>query len=258
MPFTVGAFSQSLDPGGVYTRLAGVTNDQTLKVQGAGNVDIIVPEVYNKIIGAVGLVGTLGGDCRFTSPRLRRYNPFYAVPTIELLVPPSVHPIWTRPDLPVNLDSTEQLNFEENSDPAAAEQHAGIVLLADGPISPITGEFFTVRATITLALTAGSWAFSQLTIIDNLPIGNYAVVGARVVAATGVAFRFVPVVGGNNQRPGGLCCVDTDDIDDWHFRRGFMGEWFTFNTTQLPGVEILGSAAVGGTTYQVYIDLTPK
>lgn len=253
--FHIVGFSESQDEAGAYTKMAAVPNDQTIKTFGD---DIQVPEKLNKVLGVTALLGTAGGDARLVSPSLRRVNPLYATPTIELLVPPSTHPKWIRQENPVPLATDEKLNAENNSDPAAAEQHTVIVALCDGPIAPLLGEIYTAKFTITLALVAGQWTFSQLTLIDDLPVGNYAVVGGKIVCATGVAFRFVPVGEMNNVRPGGLVSVDTDDLEDPAFRGGRLGEWFQFMTTRLPGVEILGSAAAGSATYNGYMDVVAK
>ncbi len=128
-----------------------------------------------------------------------------------------------------------------------------VVYLADGTPSAAKGAFYTIQATTTIELKAGQWSFAELEFPDELPVGEYTVVGARVVAEKAVAFRFVPV--GSNVRPGGLCVSDPSATDIPWQRYGKMGEWFKFNSVQAPGIEILGSDDVAAETYDVYIDI---
>jgi hypothetical protein len=244
-------FSESQDASGAYVNVAAAT-DQCIKTSGD---DVTVP-VLNKIIGMAGLVGTAGAQARLTSPSLRRVNPLYITPTQEALVPANPAPRWLFPLAPIPIMTNESLNAQLNSDPAAAEQESIIVQLSDGPQASIAGEIRTIMAQSTVTLVAGSWAFAELTFTDDLPVGDYDVVGARVVAANGTAFRFVPV--GSAFRPGGLCVGDEDNIEDPSQRHGAMGVWFTFNTTQPPGIEIAASAATASATYSVYIDILSK
>lgn len=245
------AFAESHDPGGVYSEVSAVV-DREIRTDANR---LIVPNLKN-IIGAFAAVGTTGVRARLQSASLRRVNPLYITPTTELLVPPAVHPPWLFPQTPVPLQETEQLYAEEDSNPAAAEQHTVGVLLSDGPVSPVSGDIRTVRATVTGAITAGTWQFSELTLIDELPAGRYAIVGARCVMADGVLFRFV-LRGDQKHTPGGLVNQDHDDLEHPLQRRGGLGVWGTFDTTVLPGFEFLGDAAVGSATYDVLMDVIP-
>ncbi len=250
--FSLVAFSESQDPAGAFVNIAAVT-DQHVKAVGD---KITVPKSLSILIGAAAFVGTVGDKCRQVSPSLRRVNPMQIAPTVELLVPPATHPEWLRPQNAVPLSPDEGLEVEENSNPLAAEQHTVVVALADGPIQPVAGMVYTCHATITLVQLAGAWSLSELTFTDDLPTGIYAIVGARVNAAGAVAFRFVPV--GAAHRPGGLVCQDADDLEIWYQRNGSLGEWCEFDTTQPPSVEVIGSAAAGSATYDVFIDVIAK
>lgn len=246
--FTVIAYSKSKDEAGIMVKLDAVS-DQHVKTAGT---TITVP-MLNQIIGSYGCVGTLGDEARLVSPSLRRVNPLYITP-LENAISPSADPLMMyHPSNPIPLDVNESLEAENDANPAAAEQHAIIVWLGDGVQTPITGEIFTVNAHITLAQVVDSWEFSEITFPDSLPVADYNVVGARLVAAGGIAFRFVPV--GAAHRPGGICASLFNGKDPWNQRFGRMGNWFSFNTVQPPGVELLGSAAAGSATYELYMDV---
>jgi len=246
--FTMIAYSGSVDHAAVLTKLAGVS-DQHIKVAGT---QVTVGKL-NQIIGEAAYIGAISTEARLISPSLRRTNPFYIMPIEQGLVPADTPAISLHPDNPIPLDVNEALEAEHDGNPAAAEQTTIGVLLSDGKVSPATGEIIVVNATITLAQLAGAWSFSEITFPDTLPVADYSVVGARVIAAGGVLFRFVPV--GESHRPGGIVAQGANDKDAWEMRYGRMGEWFKFNTVQPPGVEMLSSAAAGAATYQIYLDV---
>ena len=201
-------------------------------------------------------IGTAGVEARLVSPSLRRVNPYYIVP-LELALYPDGNPHHTvniRNAIP--LDTDEALESWINSAPVGAEQASTVVWLAPGALTPITGRMYTVNFEITLALVAGAWAFSELDFVDELPVGTYDLVGARVEVDTAVAFRFVPV--GAAHRPGAPCLCNCEYDNDPTFRYGGMGSWFVFSTVQPPGVEVLSSAAAVSATYQGYMDIIPR
>lgn len=247
--FTLVAFSEAVAVSTALRKLAAVS-DQHIKTSGS---TITVSELKN-IIGSYALVGLLGSEARLISPSLRRTNPLYITP-VRLNIAPSADPaIMYHPSNPVPLDLNESLEAEEDGTIAAGtEQHCIGVWMSDGAITPITGEVFTINAEITLALVVNSWEFGEITFPDSLPVADYEVVGARLVAANGILFRFVPV--GAAFRPGGISCATVEGKDPWMQRFGRMGAWFSFNTVQPPGVEVLGSVATGSATYQLYLDV---
>lgn len=246
--FSVVAYSESQDPGGVYEKMAAVA-DQHVKTSGDG---ITVPQM-NQLIGAFFAGGTVPDKCRVISPSLRRINPLYIVPSEIALVPGADPAMLYRGENPVPLDVNETLEVENNANPAGAEQQTALVFLADGPIVPVTGEVWTLNCQITAAQVLDSWEFSEITFPDALPVGDYDIIGARCEAAGGVGFRFVPV--GAFHRPGGVCAQAVNSKDPWAQRNGRLGAWASFNTITPPGVELLGSAAVGSATYDLFIDV---
>lgn len=250
--FTTIAFSESQDAAAAFSKLNAVA-DQHVKTE---TTRIIVPEFASILVGAAAFLGTTGQFLRLISPSLRRLNLHHISPVGKLLVPAAVNTPWLNPRHPIPLVPAEALEVEELADPAAAEVHTVIALLSDGAIAPYEGEIRRIRATITLAQLASAWAFSELTLIDELPVGNYDIVGANLVAAGAVAFRLVGK--GDKHRPGGLALQDDDDLIDPLQMKGGMGVWGSFHTTTLPGVEVISSAAAGSATYQMLLDIVPR
>ena len=248
---TLVAFSESQDEAGVMAKIAAVP-DQHIRTVGDG---IIVPEL-NQILATVAFVGTTGDEARLIAPSLRRVNPLYITP-LELILVPSPQPrVSYHGNNPIVLDVNETLEAENDANPAAAEQHTVGVFLGDSAISPLGGEIHTINAHVTLATVVDSWEFSEITFPDSLPVADYQVVGARLVCASGVLFRFIPV--GGAHRPGGICAGLASGIDPEHQRFGGMGEWLSFNSVQPTSIEVLGSSAVGSATYEMYIDVIKR
>jgi len=245
---TTIAFAEAHTPDGTFLKLDAVS-DQHIKVYG----EKIYISSYNHIIGGIALPGALALEARLVSPSLRRVNPFYFSPLEAALIPTEPIAAIFHPECPIKLEENEALEIEVKATAGAAREASAGVFLAPGSVPPVKGEIFTVNTSVNLALVLHSWEYSEITFPDSLPVGNYRVVGARAIVASGVVFRFVPV--GEAYRPGGICAQAVDDIDPDLQRFGGLGNWFTFNSIQPPGIEVLGSAAVGAADYEVYVDV---
>ena len=251
--FSVVAFSESQDLAGAWGNVAAVpdahvsTNGDTL----------YVPSWGTRFLGAIAYVGTLGTNARLRSPHLEGLNPHYIRPLHLALYPADNAP----DDLYLNggpiLADGEGLRCEFEANPAAAEQETCVVFLADKIPVPVVGEIVTIEATITLALVAGAWSFSELTLVHDLPTGAYDVVGARAEIDTAVAFRFIPQ--GGYHRPGAIVNNSfNDSYKNNSFRYGNLGTWLTFDQRNLPGVEVISSAAAASATYDLHLDIIKR
>ena len=110
-------------------------------------------------------------------------------------------------------------------------------------------------ASVTLTVTA--WSLIQMTLAQPLYPGQYAIVGARMKSAGGLAFRFVPAGNPRGQawRPGGVA-VQADDQLDWpRQRRGGWGKWLDFTNTTVPQIEVFSQSA--DTSEAGIIDIVP-
>lgn len=245
------AFSESQDAGGALTYMAGVP-DQSIQVRGD---DLVVPDVCNKLFGAMGFLGTAGVYAQLVSPSLRVWSPYLIQPNVLGLVPGTPQRAYLHPGSPLQLQYNEALNAQFVADPGAAEQESIIVFLADKIPQKVDGNIIKVFFNVTVAQSAGLWVNAPITFPNLLPTGKYRCVGASLVMAGAVAARFYPV--GDIWRPGFPVSQTAAGQQDDIFRNGNLGDWFTFDQTQPPSIDILGSAAAGSATYRGVMDLIP-
>lgn len=130
---------------------------------------------------------------------------------------------------------------------AAQDQWAVMFFLyehEEGRISPTpapSGDMTVLRATGTTTQVADAWSDITLTFDQQLPSGEYAVVGGQVFAATGIAFRLI--LDGQYPRPGGLCQLN-EGGRAWEGQMyGGLGTWGRFRTVSLPRLQIYSSSA---------------
>jgi hypothetical protein len=248
---TVVAYSESLNPAGLEVNVAACQDQQ---VKTAGD-EITVPD-YNNLFGAMAFMGASPVRARLVSPSLRQINTYdlsniYAT-VIGIGAPNDIF----HPENPIPLTINESLEALVTGTPGGATQISLVAFLAGGPLSKVQAISHPVRFYVTVAVVAGVWTYQDINFIDDLPVGNYDVIGARFVCASSIAYRFVPV--GASYRPGGPCCNAATDKVNSKFRDGGLGVWFTFNTVQLPGIEILASTTPGAATYYGTMDLVKK
>lgn len=248
MPFTLVSFNESEDAAAAFVRIAGTGGEQHVTVSGD---DITVPEL-NKIVAAgVCLDTTVAAQARLRSPSLvARGHEEYLQPFNSGLVfadPPRVADYRFNP---IELTKAEALGVEILDNPAGAVQRYVGVWLADGPITPVTGNIQTIRATTGITQVVTGWTAGALTFPTSLKAGRYQVVGARCVMANGVFGRLV--FPGGNWRPGCPVCTTSQIPDNPMFRRGQMGVWGEFSHASPPVAEVLG---VTNTAQEWMLDL---
>lgn len=249
--WTIAAFSESEITTGVFQRLAAVS-DQHMHTED----DNIMVSEYNKLFGALACISTTGEQARFVAPSLRRINPEYITPVCLLLYPTGFFPLPVYPEKMLSLDINEMLQVERISTNNPGVQETIIVWLAKDPITPATGKIRTIRISITGALVAGEWVYADIDFIDELPVGQYDIVGFKAEIDVAVAARF-SFVGGVN-RPGVPCMKDLNDQELEIFRMGRVGLYGSFTTNQPPGVELIGSADAGSATYYGFLDIIAR
>ncbi len=232
---TLVAFGQSVSANGVMTQINGVP-DQSITVQVG---DIRIPGFASQLV----MVAVLSNDAsaaraQLSSPSLRAMINDDIEPVIANKVFGSpIEPYW-RGSRPIPLVVNESLNLFVQNAQAAAVLHYGLVWLADGPVAPVTGNVFSIRATSTVALVAATWVNGPLVFTQVLPYGQYQVVGMRARGTNLAAARLV--FPGAFNRPGVPACnvIGGLDFDDARF--GNMGVFGQFDSTVPPTVDCLG------------------
>lgn len=250
--FTTIAYSESVATAATWTKLAAVP-DQHIKTSG----DSVYVSQFNRLLGGYACLDTLALGARFVSPSIRRLAPIEITPLTLGELP--ITPIQV--DLSLNksviLEIDEQLEAEFYGIATNTVQNGIIAWLADSEIQPVKGQIFSVRAQITTAIVAGTWSFSNLTFVEDLPVGSYDVVGFDCVAGEGMIARLVPV--GATHRPGvPVRQLVSNNILNNQFRFGNMGVFCTFPHNNAPSVELFGLTAEASETYECVLDLIKK
>jgi hypothetical protein len=233
--FHLAAWYEDIDPGGVLTPITAVV-DQSVFTSGD---DIRVPTQMPNIVGQAALADDASAAAaQVQSPSLRAMVNLDIEPVVAAAVFGSPPEILFHPQSPISVVADEPVNFALNSDPAAVEDHYGLVWFGDGPQQPALGNIFSVGATSAVTLAAGTWVNGVLAFAQTLPLGRYTVVGMRARGTNLVAARLVFV--GGAFRPGVPAVNALADRDPDVFRYGRHGTFGVFHSNTPPTVDCLG------------------
>jgi len=232
MPWTVGAFNEDRAAAVTTFDALAAVDDDHLRVSG---VDMYVPD---ELANVFGLVENLAAA--YTQN----------VDTDYELAQPYQHLLF--PENPIALRATEALNVELTNGAVAGARGLALVFFTSAPLAPRGGDIRTVRGTTNFTPTANAWSSGAITLDQDLPVGTYAVVGAKVVGGDTYGF-FRLIFTGYTWRPGGVIVRDVRQEVSRLFRRGGLGVWGSFRHDQPPRLEVLEVAAVANPT--VFLDL---
>lgn len=246
---TTVAFSEIVGVNAGWDNINAVP-DQHIKTQN----EFVYIGGNNRIIGSKAFVGT-SDFCRLLSPSLRAINPESVTHLEAVAVQAGYVDRAFHPEKVIPLVPNEALECEIYNNPGVVLETV-IVQLAPGGITPVTGDIRSLYFNTTPVLAQGVWAFAEIEIPDGLPVGSYDVVGCKLLSATSTAFRWVPV--GGAHRPGGICTPSELFTEPFYQRYGRMGAWFTFDTVQLPGIEVIDSAATGELQLHGFLDIIKR
>lgn len=235
MPFSTVAWSESQDSA-VLVNVAALA-DPHIRVIGD---DVLIPE-FASLLVALYALGPNTTRAQLQSPTLRRMlNP--EITPIDVAALPTTRPPFVMfHDSPIPLIPDESVNALAAEDAAGAARSTILAWLADGPLSPVSGEIYSVRVTNATTLVANAWTNGALTFDQTLQPGEYAIVGAQFRSTNLQAFRFV--VPGGAHRPGGVGFAAISAIAPPGQRRGGWGEWMRFRHTVPPTVDFLANGA---------------
>lgn len=252
--WTLVAFSEYMNTVTTLTKLAAVP-DQTHKTVG----DDLYVGKWNNLIGLY-LAGIGTQEGYVISPSLRRFSRIYAYPLNQIGSSDMnrLRRFDNRITCPVPLDIGEALNaFMRDSQPSTASADMMGVWLADAPVTPIVGDVRTIQfISHNLAAEdylANIWHNEEIDFTPDLPVGRYAIVGARCHAKHTGLFRFVSREMAN--RPGGILTNDLNWVDDEVFHLGRMGTWLEFDSVLPPSLDVLQAHDESGTDVFGNIDL---
>jgi len=247
--FTLVGWQQSVDEDGTLTVVDAIA-DQHVAVSG----DIVYVPSLNKLIAEYAAQANTVTHVQLQSPSLRR------VALLDIAIcqggirPSGGESFMPHFNCPIELAEGEGLEAYINKPADSAIVATILAWLADGALSPVIGEIFTVRFTATITSILTQWVNGAITLSQTLPVGRYAIVGANVMEAGGdlIAFRFV--IPGYEWRPGGLTTGDLGAKVTPAQRYGGMGIWGEFDSSTPPTLDIIAAAAASQTVVG-YIDL---
>jgi len=156
------------------------------------------------------------------------------------------------PENPLPLEGGEALNIMLTNGATTGARGIALVIVANAAISPIRGDVRTIKGTTSFTPTVNTWSSAPITLDQSLPVGRYAVVGAKVVGGATYGF-FRLIFTGYTWRPGGVIVRDIRLEVDKLFRRGGLGIWGTFRHDQPPRLEVMEITAVANPV--VYLDI---
>jgi hypothetical protein len=251
--FHLAAFWENIDHAAAVGNIAAAGGEQVLFTSGD---EIRIPDDVTQIVALAAMLPLNANNGTLTSPSLRDIANIDILPVNGLndgnVEPDSPAKVLYYGDNPLPLETGESLTASCDCNPAAAADQSILVWLADGPISPVTGQaIHSVRCTAAITCVAGSWTNGALTFGQTLPVGNYAVVGFRAQGATLVAARLV--FRGSGVRPGVIGSDAETDDDGNYFRRGRFGVFGEFHSTVIPTVDVLANDA--DTAQEFILDL---
>lgn len=235
MTFHLAGWSAAVDQAAI-APIAALA-DPSLTVSGN---NIQIPDFTPYLVGAFG-IGVNLTRLQLQSPSLRRIIN-YEVHPLNYSALVATLPLYA--DLfynPIQLDVAEQMQAYTAEDGAGATRMNAFVMLGDGKVEAVAQPIFSVRVTAAQALVAFAWTNAALVFDQVLPVGDYAIVGARFVSATLLAFRFL--FQGQTPRPGGMGCVVPAGDTPRGQRYGGWGTWGVFNSTTPPTVDFIATAA---------------
>jgi hypothetical protein len=207
----------------------------------SANNRVIFPMDYR--IGCLQVVGEAVQRARLNSPSFR------------LIALPEIYPLKVTAEQGTNpvlmLPSWQSMSIPRNDETGIDVSHGGAgandvfaALWVTGQFVPApSGPVYTMRATATLTLTAGTWVGGTLAFDQVLPYGRYTVVGMQATVGDAMYARLT--FPGNVQFRPGVPVVEAvgSYVNPQQFRFGAFGSFGTFDSTAQPGIEVLGHTA---------------
>lgn len=241
--FHLALFSGSIATGA--NVIVPAVSDQILTIQDQGflpqeNLDIVAAAPFGTDMQHAYLDSPSAGVV--TDPYLRPTNQGATFPTFGQIADYRVNPFRAK--------ALESLTaYAQHDNVAAQVMHIPIVLRPNFVPAP-SGDIYTMRGTSTTAATANAWSSIAMTWQNTLPAGQYVVVGMEMIGAAGIAARLIL----NNQtfRPGSIVLSGDTVLGPSLFRKGGLGTWGRFRSTDMPRVEVFATAATD--VWTIYLD----
>ena len=132
--------------------------------------------------------------------------------------------------------------FQPQVDNGGATEFEYVVMGLRESFEPVpSGEIWTMRGTSTTSTNANEWTTISITWSDELPAGNWALVGGVAQSSTAIAYRWV--IEGQDLRPGGVAITALGNRTADVFYNGGLGVLGRFPAWNPPRIQMLESSA---------------
>lgn len=229
MTFHLASFVGPQGPG-VLARLPPTTDTQLYALD-----DRIVLPCPMDLVCAFGMGGTLQ-TAKVTSPSLRGVNPINVTPVVTGTTIPSTPNVAYFGHDVIRLQRDEPIAFEASG---FGQYAARGLLWLEEKFEPVpAGDRFWVRMTASAFVSVQDmWWSMQLSSVDELAAGTYAVIGMQYSSSIGIAARLT--FDHQYWKPGVLAIQSPSARSFTQSYDGSFGVWGTFRTSSLPRLEVL-------------------
>jgi hypothetical protein len=161
-------------------------------------------------------------------------------------------PILIMGDYAPSIMRSEGYNYQVTTDATAGPNATHVFSFLTKGFKPCQrGRSTTIRATATITAVAGAWVNGGLTLAQDLPAGNYEIIGAAAYGTGLQAVRFrLP---GAGYAPGIIAEQAPGEFFLNNQRWGQMGSFGSFQNSLVPTIDITGTA--GAITITMFIDI---
>lgn len=260
MPFDIIGFLE-LTPGTGLVNLAGALGENLYRV---ANTDDIINKTENQfLLGAFCAAVSTGQDYRVRQPSLAIDHQFHKIMLESDLDPIQGYEHFFGRPLP--LIGAEKINALITN--GTDESSMIGLMIGNAPIS--RGMLDAVRPTHIIrgigdtTLTAKTWTTVSMTWDQDLPKGEYAIIGMKaghyIAAAPLAAIARVLIPGNNSWRPGCPSALMEADHEEFQsitampFTRWPLMRQVTFVHTAMPNMEYLSNKALTDETVELLL-----
>lgn len=211
------------------------------------NSNFIFQEDHDLLFATAFSAGLL--RARIVTPKTRQISTPWIRP-IRLAAVPAAEPrVADYRAYPFRLRGREETSIEAFQSSGGAQEVTALAGVLYQQIPVMAAEIWTMRGTATTAAVADAWTTLATTWQDQLPEGDYAVVGLEVQSTNARAARLI--LENTYPRPGSISVSGIGDRQHEMFRNGGLGTWGYFTSVRMPIVQVLCNGA--DAAHEIYL-----
>lgn len=242
----MAAFFASLTNGSTNVAVAAV-NDSVLSLVTTNNFILPAPGRLRMMYSA----GVSLTNARVNTPSLRYVGLPNVGPVNLALAVPSPANLTDWGDMGPPLPTVDSISVEHTLGGGAPENEFSFLWFQFRQRQIVGGPTYRLRFTATITAAAGTWVNGSMTPDSTLPQGMYAIVGMDAIGTNLAGARLV--IPGSTFRPGCLARNAAGNIARPEFTSGELGIWGTFNSVNIPTLDVF---SIGANTAQtIFLDV---